>query len=458
MKKFVVSVLVILSALALFAVTVTPVFDVSGEVGFELLLDEDALDINSLVDIDLTVEIPFSTTSGNLSIGLKLNPEVTVGEPEPADWDPDATPIHTHTAEFSYKDILDFVQYDEEAWLLRYEPKAIKLSDYTINQFTDAKGALKLGLTKYNLSLELADLVAGEVDKHESGEFGLPDGWIFGAKYDLLVGEDLEGFVATAFKFEDKGNNRFSIEGNLSKSPLPGEEKVDLVFALLNLNEEQSTPTTVSTATNAYRVFVDYKYPVTVNEIKLTPHANFKAQEGLKTVFAPEVAKDKKTKIDWKDAREIGVGFDVEANPEPFKVGVKDTFKFKFLDMDDPSFALSLNPYFEYAVTDFTLGVDVPMNFDFKDPLVYKIVPNLYAVLGIDNLKVAGDVYYFLKDAPNQPVNKFAYTADVTYTYNILQTGFHLGNETRDANDKVNGANELTDLHGYLFLKASIEF
>lgn len=142
MKKFVVSVLVILSALALFAVTVTPVFDVSGEVGFELLLDESALDINSLVDIDLTVEIPFSTTSGNLSIGLKLNPEVTVGEP--VNWTTPAT--HTHTAEFSYKDILDFVQYEEEAWLLRYEPKAIKLSDYTVNQFTDAEGALKFGL------------------------------------------------------------------------------------------------------------------------------------------------------------------------------------------------------------------------------------------------------------------------------------------------------------------------
>ena len=455
MKKFVVSVLVILSALALFAVTVTPVFDVSGEVGFELLLDESALDINSLVDIDLTVEIPFSTTSGNLSIGLKLNPEVTVDEATCTS-SPSNPASHTHTAEFSYKNLVDYVEYEEETWLLRYEPKAIKLSDYTVNQFTDAEGALKFGLKKYNLSLELADLKGNEVDKHATGTLAFPEGWIFGAKYDLGISEEIEGFVATAFKLEDKGNNRFSIEGNLSKSPLPGEEKVDLVFALLN--EKDTGESTASTATNAYRVFVDYKYPVTVNEIKLTPHANFKAQEGLKTVFAPEVAKDKKTKIDWKDAREIGVGFDVEANPEPFKVGVKDTFKFKFLDMDDPSFALSLNPYFEYAVTDFTLGVDVPMNFDFKDPLVYKIVPNLYAVLGIDNLKVAGDVYYFLKDAPNQPVNKFAYTADVTYTYNILQTGFHLGNETRDANDKVNGANELTDLHGYLFLKASIEF
>ncbi|HPZ75216.1 MAG TPA: hypothetical protein PK723_05345, partial [Candidatus Pacearchaeota archaeon] len=446
------SVLVILSALALFAVTVTPVFDVSGEVGFELLLDESALDINSLVDIDLTVEIPFSTTSGNLSIGLKLNPEVTVGEP--VNWTTPAT--HTHTAEFSYKDILDFVQYEEEAWLLRYEPKAIKLSDYTVNQFTDAKGALKFGLKKYNLSLELADLKGNEVDKHATGTLAFPEGWIFGAKYDLGISEEIEGFVATAFKLEDKGNNRFSIEGNLSKSPLPGEEKVDLVFALLN--EKDTGESTASTATNAYRVYVSYAYPVTVDGITLKPHASFKAQEGLKTVFAPEVTKDTDKKIDWPDAREIGAGFDVEANPEPFKVGVKDTFKFKFLDMDDPSFALSLNPYFEYAVTDFTLGVDVPMNFDFKDPLVYKIVPNLYAVLGIDNLKVAGDVYYFLKDAPNQPVNKFAYTADVTYTYNILQTGFHLGNETRDANDKVNGANELTDLHGYLFLKASIEF
>ena len=456
MKKFVVSVLVILSALALFAVTVTPVFDVSGEVGFELLLDESALDINSLVDIDLTVEIPFSTTSGNLSIGLKLNPEVTVGEPEPADWDPDATPIHTHTAKFGYKDMLEFVQYEEEAWLLRYEPKAIKLSDYTVNQFTDAEGALKFGLKKYNLSLELADLKGDEVDKHATGTLAFPEGWIFGAKYDLGISEEIEGFVATAFKFEDKGNNRFSIEGNLSKSPLPGEETVDLVFALLN--EEETSPSTVATATNAYRVYVDYKYPVTVDGITLKPHAYFKAQEGLKTVFAPEVAKDTDKKIDWPDAREIGVGFDVEANPEPFKVGVKDTFKFKFLDMDNPNFALSLNPYFEYAVTDFTLGVDVPMDFDFKDPLEYEIVPNLYAVLGINNLEVAGDVYYFLNDAANERDYKFAYTADVTYTYNILQTGFHLGNEEWDDDDGVIGAYGLTDLHGYFFLKATLEF
>ena len=458
MKKFVVSVLVILSALALFAVTVTPVFDVSGEVGFELLLDESALDINSLVDIDLTVEIPFSTTSGNLSIGLKLNPEVTVGEP--VDWDPTTADTHTHTAEFSYKDILDFVQYEEEAWLLRYEPKAIKLSDYTVNQFTDAEGALKFGLKKYNLSLELADLKGDEVDKHATGTLAFPEGWIFGAKYDLLFGEDLEGFVATAFKFQDKGNNRFSIEGNLSKSPLPGEEEVDLVFALLN--EEQSTPTTVSTATNAYRVYVDYKYPVTVNEIKLTPHANFKAQEGLEKVFAPEVAEDRDDgdddDISWKNAREIGAGFDVEAKVDPFKVGVEDTFKFIFLDMDNPEFKLNLKPYLEYAVTDFTLGVDVPMDFTFVSPLEYEIVPHLYTVLGINNLEVAGDVYYFLNDAANARAYKFAYTTDVTYTYNILQTGFHLGNEEWDDDDGVTGAYGLTDLHGYFFLKASIEF
>ncbi|HOK16957.1 MAG TPA: hypothetical protein PKZ30_07375, partial [Defluviitoga tunisiensis] len=324
MKKFVVSVLVILSALALFAVTVTPEVKVTGEVGFEMVVDENALDINAITnDLKVTVDFDLKVPRGNLSAGLSVKP---------------LTP----------KAVLNYVQYDEEAWLLRYEPKAIKLSDYTINQFTDAKGALKFGLTKYNLSLELADLVAGEVDKHESGEFGLPDGWIFGAKYDLLVGEDLEGFVATAFKFEDKGNNRFSIQGNLSKSPLPGEEKVDLVFALLN--EEEATPTTVATATNAYRVYVSYAYPVTVDGITLKPHASFKAQEGLKTVFAPEVTKDTDKKIDWPDAREIGAGFDLEAKVDPFKVGVEDTFKFIFLDMDNPEFKLNLKPYLEYAV------------------------------------------------------------------------------------------------------------
>lgn len=452
MKKFVVSVLVILSALALFAVTVTPVFDVSGEVGFELLLDESALDINSLVDIDLTVEIPFSTTSGNLSIGLKLNPEVTVGEP--VNWTTPAT--HTHTAEFSYKDILDFVQYEEEAWLLRYEPKAIKLSDYTVNQFTQAEGALKFGLKKYNLSLELADLKGNEVDKHATGTLAFPEGWIFGAKYDLGISEEIEGFVATAFKFEDKGNNRFSIEGNLSKSPLPGEEEVDLVFALLN--EEETSPSTVATATNAYRVYVSYAYPVTVDGITLKPHASFKAQEGLETVFAPEVTKDTDKKIDWPDAREIGAGFDVEAKVDPFKVGVEDTFKFIFLDMDNPEFKLNLKPYLEYAVTDFTLGVDVPMDFTFVSPLEYEIVPHLYTVLGINNLEVAGDVYYFLNDAANARAYKFAYTTDVTYTYNILQTGFHLGNEEWDDDDGVIGAYGLTDLHGYFFLKATLEF
>ena len=429
MKKFVVSVLVILSALALFAVTVTPEVKVTGEVGFEMVVDENALDINAITnDLKVTVDFDLKVPDGNLSAGLSVKP---------------LTP----------KAVLNYVQYEEEAWLLRYEPKAIKLSDYTVNQFTDAEGALKFGLTKYNLSLELADLVAGEVDKHATGTLAFPKGWIFGAKYDLLVGEDLEGFVATAFKFEDENNNRFSIEGNLSKSPLPGDEEVDLVFALLN--EEESS---VSTATNAYRVYVSYAYPVTVDGVTLKPHASFKAQEGLKKVFAPEFGEDEDEDIDWPDAREIGAGFDVEANPEPFKVGVEDTFKFKFLDMDNPNFALSLNPYFEYAVTDFTLGVDVPMDFDFKDPLEYEIVPNLYAVLGINNLEVAGDVYYFLNDAANERDYKFAYTADVTYTYNILQTGFHLGNEEWDDDDGVIGAYDLTDLHGYLFLKASIEF
>mgnify|MGYP001164761696 CR=1 FL=1 len=455
MKKFVVSVLVILSALALFAVTVTPEVKVTGEVGFELLLDEDALDINSLVDIDLTVEIPFSTTSGNLSIGLKLNPEVTVGEP--VDWDPTTADTHTHTAEFSYKDILDFVQYEEEAWLLRYEPKAIKLSDYTVNQFTDAEGALKFGLKKYNLSLELADLKGNEVDKHATGTLAFPEGWIFGAKYDLLVGEDLEGFVATAFKFEDKGNNRFSIEGNLSKSPLPGEEEVDLVFALLN--EEETSPSTVATATNAYRVYVSYAYPVTVDGITLKPHASFKAQEGLEKVFAPEVTKDTDKKIDWPDAREIGVGFDVEANPEPFKVGVEDTFKFIFLDMDNPEFKLNLKPYLEYAVEDFKMGVDSKMDFTFADPLEYSITPHLYTVLGIDNLEVAGDLFYFITNPDDEPdANKFAYMANITYTHNVIQTGLHLGNEVWDDDDGAVGAHDLTDLHWYLFLKASIEF
>jgi hypothetical protein len=443
MKKFVVSLLVILSALALFAVTVTPVFDVSGEVGFELLVDEDALDINSIVDLDFTVEVPFTTTSGSLSIGLNLNPKVTVGEPVGC--------THTHTAEFSYKDVLDYVQYDEDAWLLRYEPNAIKLSNYTINQFTQADGALKFGLKKYNLSLELADLAGGQVDEHATGTLAFPEGWIFGAKYDLLVGEDLEGFVATAFKFEDKDNNRFSIQGNLTKSPLPGDEEVDLVFALLN--EEEATPT------NAYRVYVKYAYPVTVDSVTLKPHASFTAQEGLEKVFDPEVTKDREDDdddISWKDARKIGAGFDLEANPTPFKVGVTDTFTINFLDMEDLKYSLSLKPYLEYAVTDFTLGADVPMDFTFGDTLEYSITPHLYTVLGIDNFEVAGNLYYFLEEV--KPENQFAYMADVTYTYNILQTGIHLGNETRDDDGNIDGANGLTELHGYFFLKASLEF
>jgi len=49
--------------------------------------------------------------------------------------------------------------------------------------------------------------------------------------------------------------------------------------------------------------------------------------------------------------------------------------------------------------------------------------------------------------------------ADIIYTYNILETGFHLGNEKWNAaGDKVDGANGLTDLHGYFFLKATLEF
>ncbi len=432
MKKFVVSLLVILSALALFAVTVTPEVKVTGEVGFEMVVDENALDIDAIEnDLKVKVDFDLKVPGGNLSAGLSVKP-------------------------LDKKAFLSYVEYEEEAWLLRYEPNAIKLSDYTINQFTDAEGALKFGLKKYNLSLELADLKGDEVDKHATGTLAFPEGWIFGAKYDLLVGEDLEGFVATAFKFEDKGNNRFSIEGNLSKSPLPGDEEVDLVFALLNEEE-----TSVSTATNAYRVYVSYEYPVTVDSVTLKPHASFTAQEGLEKVFAPEVTKDREDgddDISWKDARKIGAGFDIEANPAPFKVGVEDTFTINFLDMNDLKYSLSLKPYLEYAVTDFTLGVDVPMDFTFVSPLEYKIVPHLYNVLGINNLEVAGDVYYFLNDAANARAYKFAYTTDVTYTYNILQTGFHLGNEEWDDDDGVIGAYGLTDLHGYFFLKATLEF
>lgn len=433
MKKFVVSLLVILSALALFAVTVTPEVKVTGEVGFEMVVDENALDINAIQnDLKVTLDFDLKVPGGNLSAGLSVKPV-----------DKDVA--------------LSYVEYKEEAWLLRYEPNAIKLSNYTINQFTPAEGALKFGLTKYNLSLELADLVAEEVDKHESGKFGLPNGWIFGAKYDLLVGEDLEGFAATAFKFEDKGNNRFSIQGNLTKSPLPGEEEIDLVFALLN--EEESTPTTVATATNAYRVYVKYAYPVIVDSVTLKPHAYFKAQEGLKTVFAPEVAKDTKNKIDWPDAREIGAGFDLEANPAPFTVGVTDTFTINLLDMDNLKYSLNLKPYFEYVVEDFKMGVDAKMDFTFVSPLEYKITPHLYTVLGIDNLEVAGDLFYFITNPDDEPdANKFAYMANITYTHNVIQTGLHLGNEVWDDDDGAVGAHDLTDLHWYLFLKASLEF
>ncbi|HOB16535.1 MAG TPA: hypothetical protein PK894_06215 [Defluviitoga sp.] len=445
MKKFVVSLLVILSALALFAVTVTPVLDVSGEFGFELLLDESALDINGKLDVDFSLSIPVEAGPGSFSVGFKLQPEVEVGKS--GDYDSTKPEDHTHPASFTLKDVLDYIEYKEDAWLLRYEPRAIKLSDYTINQFTSATGALKLGLTKYNLSFELADLAAGEVTPHKDGKLSLPENWILGLKYDLDIGEELKGFAATAFKFEDKENNRFSLQGKLTKSPLPGEETVDLVFALLNAGVDSK---------NAYRVYVDYAYPVTVDGIKLKPHAYFKAQEGLPEVFKPESDADVRKVIDWPDARKIGAGFDLEANPAPFKIGITDTFTIDFLDMKDLKYSLNLKPSFEYAVTDFKVGVGVPMNFTFGTPLKYTITPNLYTVLGIDNLEVAGNLYYFLADV--KPDNQLAYMADVTYTYNVLQSGLHLGNEARDPRGNIVGANDLKALHWYLFLKASVKF
>jgi len=74
-------------------------------------------------------------------------------------------------------------------------------------------------------------------------------------------------------------------------------------------------------------------------------------------------------------------------------------------------------------------------------------------------LEVAGDLFYFITNPDDEPdANKFAYMANITYTHNVIQTGLHLGNEVWDDDDGAVGAHDLTDLHWYLFLKASIEF
>lgn len=453
MKKLLVTFMVVLSALALFSIE--PVIDVSGSAGFEVLLDESALDVTSSLDFDISFDIPFTSETGKLSAGFTLNPVNLTTESTVVN-----TPSGTTTAltdvEVDPTISLKYIQFEEEAWLVRYEPNAIALSDYTINGFTDSEGALKVGLKNYNLSLELADLKASEVTKHATGTLAFPEGWMVGAKYDLAISEDLEGFVAGAFSnYTGSGNNRFSVEGKLTKSPLPGEETVDLVFALLN---EASTPT------NAYRVYVDYKYPVTVANasytVVLTPHAYAKFQEGLTTVFAQEYTSDiddGDEDISWSDARKLGAGFDVSSTMGYFTFGLEDTFTY---DLINQSSSLSLAPSVEYEKEKLLLGAEVPVDMDFVSPVEYTITPHLYSELRVSKLTLSGDLFYFYENPdPDPNANKLAYMAGAAYKVaDPLEIGLHLGNEVWDDDDGAVGANELTDLHWYLYLSASLEF
>ncbi|PNR95806.1 hypothetical protein [Petrotoga sp. 9PWA.NaAc.5.4] len=447
MKKLLVTFMVVLSALALFSIE--PVINVSGSAGFEVLLDESALDVTSSLDFDISFDIPFTSESGKLSAGFTL---------KPVNLKTETTVIGTTTVltsvEVDPTISLKYIQFEEDTWLIRYQPGAIVLSDYTINGFTDTEGALKLGLKNYNLSLELADLKAGEVTEHATGTLSFPEGWIVGAKYDLGISEDIEGFVAAAFSnYEGSGNNRFSVEGKLTKSPLPGEETVDLVFALLN---DESTPT------NAYRVYVDYKYPVKVENasstVVLTPHAYAKFQEGLTTVFAQEYNSDiddGDEDISWSDAKKIGAGFDVSSTMDYFTFGLKDTFTY---DLMTESSSLSLTPFVEYEKEKLLLGAKVPVDMDFVSPVEYTITPHLYSELRVNKLTLSGDLFYFYENPDADPdANKLAYMAGVSYKVaDPLEIGLHLGNEVWD--DGAVGANELTDLHWYLYLSASLAF
>ncbi|PNR95136.1 hypothetical protein [Petrotoga olearia] len=444
MKKVLLSLLVVFASLALFAVE--PVFDVSGTAGFEFKMDESALDIEAMLDADISMDVEFLTTfPATLTAGFTLSPlNVTK---DASGYVTDVSPTLS----------LDYVQYEEEAWLLRFEPKVIALSNYTISRFTSAEGSLKLGLTDYGVNLVLADLKGNEVTEHATGDLAFPGGWIFGASYDLDV-SGVKGLVAGAFKFEDSTNNRVTIEGKVTEVPVPGSLSADVVFGMLNFEDLSGD---ASSAT-AYRVNAAYKYPYEMEAFTVTPHVGFTWQNNLETVYAEESSKDVRKTISWPDTQKVTAGVDLSYLEAPLTVKLTDTFTIDLLEAT-PVYSMSLTPSVEYAISDLSFaGVEVPVKVadltDFASTL--SITPHGYLTYGMAEVPVTlkADVYYFFKDG-EQEENPIAYMGEVSYAFSEnVSAGAHLGNETWDAYGNVNGANELSDLHWYLYLKAEFEF
>jgi len=458
MKKVLLSLLVVFASLALFAVE--PVFDVTGTAGFEFKMDESALDIESVLDYDVSIDVSFTTTlPATLTAGFTFSP-VTTESTEVLTPDLENVEVIT-SVEPSLS--LDFVQYEQEAWLLRFEPNVIGLSTYTINgDFTDAEGALKLGLTDYGVNLVLADRKLGEVTEHATEDIALAEGWIFGASYDLDV-SGVKGLVAGAYKFEDATNNRVTIEGEVTEVPEAwGKLSADLVFGFLNYGTDITDD-----STRAYRVDLAYEYPYKMDAVTVTPHVGFLWQDNLEFVYAEEVANDEDEDIDWADAQELTTGIDVSYLATPITVELTDTFTIDLLDEDYTLYSLDLTPSVEYAISDLSVaGVEVPVSFEdltgeTTDKGTVTVEPHGYVEYAVPDTKItlAGDVYYFYDNKDESEDNKLAYMGEVTYDLNdYISAGAHLGNEERNDDDEVIGANELADLHWYLYLKAEFEF
>ncbi|MDK2812527.1 MAG: hypothetical protein PWQ78_737 [Petrotoga sp.] len=456
MKKVLLSLLVVFASLALFAVE--PAFDVSGTAGFEFKMDEKALDIESVLDADLSIDVSFTTTlPATLTAGFTFSP-VTVTTESTVVKTPTATTTALTSVVVAPGLSLNYVQYEEEAWLLRFEPNVIGLSTYTINgDFTDAEGALKLGLTDYGVNLVLADRALGEVTEHATGDFALPQDWILGASYDLDV-SGVKGLVAGAFKFEDASNNRVTVEVEVAEVPVPGELSADVAFGLLNFLDDSDE---ASSAT-AYRVDAAYKYPYAMETITVTPHVGFLWQNNLETVYEEENSNDVDGAISWADAQEITAGVDLSYLATPITVDLTDTLTINMLE-EDPVYLLDLTPTVEYAISELSVaGVEVPVSFlDLTNEGTITVEPHGYVEYVVPDTKVtlAADVYYFYDNKDESEDNKLAYMGEVSYDFSDnVSAGAHLGNEVLDADGNLVGAAELTDLHWYLYLKAEFEF
>jgi hypothetical protein len=454
MKKVLLSLLVVFASLALFAVE--PAFDVSGTAGFEFKMDEKALDIESVLDADLSIDVSFTTTlPATLTAGFTFSP-VTVTTESTVVNTPTATTTALTSVVVAPGLSLNYVQYEQEAWLLRFEPNAIALSNYTLSGYTEADGSLKLGLTDYGVNVVLADRLAGEVTEHATGDFAIPGNMILGASYDLDV-SGVKGLVAGAFKFEDATNNRVTVEGEVTEVPVPGDLSADLVFGYLNFGDD-----TTADSTSAYRVALAYEYPYEMEDITVTPHVGLTWQNNLKTVYAEEVANDIYVTVSWADTQEVTAGVDLSYLLAPLTVDLTDTLTIDLLEAT-PVYSLALTPTVEYAISELSVaGVEVPVEVadltDFASTL--SITPHGYITYGVAEVPVtlSADVYYFFEDG-EQVENPIAYIANVSYAFNdYMSAGAHLGNETLDVYGNVIGADTLADLHWYLYLKAEFEF